>query len=329
MGTFVQTYNLLRPGSGFLAMDGFFISERNDSDMSGIDYNQRMIRLFADTKARYLYRYYFDTRSLSHLILQRPDDAKCHLPMKYVGVRIVEWGWQIGSECTTVFDRNPQSHDHEETTCLKKVQELAYEREGEYREREYYVQGNKELYEQLKRDHALTSGGWVPFLARELPKSQPPLHVSVQSGNLEAVQIALDAGYDINESDVSGTTPIHLAIMGGHYEIFELLLQKKADLELPDGLGAKALHLAAQFDTDGKFIRKLLELGLPVNDRADVGFAGRAPLYYAYIGSNLVGMELLLDAGADTEYYEYYFEKPEFASLRTHPALKKENTTSG
>lgn len=47
VGTFTQTYDLLRPGNGILSMDGFFILDKTDPEnVTTLNYNERMIRLF-------------------------------------------------------------------------------------------------------------------------------------------------------------------------------------------------------------------------------------------------------------------------------------------
>jgi|GEM_PF-2468413 len=317
VGTFTQTYDLLRPGSGILSIDGFFMLDQTDSEhITRYDYNKKMIQLFADTKARFIYRYFEHARSLSHLMSQRPDDSKCELPMKYEGLRSIGSGWQNDSECMTVFTREPQESDHKESLSYEHL-----ERVYPHSERQEFIQGDKGLYEWLKQNHIINSAGIVPLYASELPTSLPALHSAVITGDKGALIGALDAGADINESDPLGNTALHLALENNQFELFEILLERKADVSLPNGLGKKMLHIAAKCDRDGQYLRKLLTLGIDVNCK-EARMLG-TPLCNAVFSVNIVAVGILLDAGACTKYLEQELTKPEFASLHSHPELRR------
>lgn len=60
--------------------------------------------------------------------------------------------------------------------------------------------------------------------------SNTPLHVAVQNGNLEIVQILLDSGFDVNTCNSQGQTPLYLATRAGHADIVSLLLKRGASL---------------------------------------------------------------------------------------------------
>jgi len=163
VGTFSQAYDLLRPGSGILSIDGFFSLDSGDvEDIKLLDYNERMVRLFLDTKARFLFRPYEYRHSLGHFMLQRPDASKCELPMKYAGLHDVDYKWDIGSRCITVFSRVPQAFDHKERLDLSRYLD---EHPGES-----VIQGDQSFYESLKQNGIIDAALIVPFYTSDLPK---------------------------------------------------------------------------------------------------------------------------------------------------------------
>lgn len=63
-------------------------------------------------------------------------------------------------------------------------------------------------------------------------------------GNLELVQQLLDAGADVNNSDVWGHTPLISACWSGHKEIVQILLERGADPNATTPRGLPAIHFA-------------------------------------------------------------------------------------
>ena len=62
---------------------------------------------------------------------------------------------------------------------------------------------------------------------------KPPdisIHEAAFDGNIEAVQLHLAAGTDVNAKTDIGSTPLHPATYSGHKEIVELLIAKGADV---------------------------------------------------------------------------------------------------
>ena len=82
VGTLVQTYNLLRPKSGRLFIDGFYFLCNNETIESPND-NHRMTQLFLDMKAPFLTKKFDLMHILNLFMLKRPNDKPCHLPMSY------------------------------------------------------------------------------------------------------------------------------------------------------------------------------------------------------------------------------------------------------
>lgn len=104
VGTFVQTYNLLRPESGFLMVDGFFFVCKDD-DINSVDYNDKMVQLFLSTQSEFLCRYEDMHNSLNQFILRRTNASSCHIPMNYADLKEV-YGRNHGlTKDITVFDK--------------------------------------------------------------------------------------------------------------------------------------------------------------------------------------------------------------------------------
>ncbi|MGL4540018.1 MAG: hypothetical protein ACRCU0_03485 [Candidatus Rhabdochlamydia sp.] len=111
VGTLTQTYNLLRPKTGFLLMDGFMFLEEKD-DLLDTDYNNRLIQLFLNITAPFLTQFHSFSSDLNHFILQRSDSTSCQLPMTYLDT-VEAIDYQNQSELVTRFRREPQQEDKE------------------------------------------------------------------------------------------------------------------------------------------------------------------------------------------------------------------------
>ncbi|CAF1110945.1 unnamed protein product [Adineta ricciae] len=70
------------------------------------------------------------------------------------------------------------------------------------------------------------------------------LHNAVETANLRAIQLLLQAGAQVNVCDASLSTPLHIAAYMGYEEIVQILLTHGADVFLQDDTGRSAFHLA-------------------------------------------------------------------------------------
>jgi hypothetical protein len=64
-----------------------------------------------------------------------------------------------------------------------------------------------------------------------------PLHMSAHSGNLEACELLIKKGADINSKSKRGATPLHSACISGHPTICKLLIESGADIDAEDNKG--------------------------------------------------------------------------------------------
>jgi ankyrin repeat protein len=85
------------------------------------------------------------------------------------------------------------------------------------------------------------------------------LLAAAESGNLDAVKNALEAGADINvRNEILKESALHLAASRGFLSIVQFLLEKDADFLLTNGTDMTALHLAAR-DGQTHVVEFLLE----------------------------------------------------------------------
>ncbi len=108
VGTFVQTYDLLKAEMGYLLMDGFFFGldeNKCDSQLARI----LLFRLLKMTGEPFLLQPWKIDANIGRFILKRTAVTDCKLPLSYSGVlheRLFQESWRIGSATLTQF----QSH---------------------------------------------------------------------------------------------------------------------------------------------------------------------------------------------------------------------------
>jgi len=77
---------------------------------------------------------------------------------------------------------------------------------------------------------------------------QMDIHTAVVTGNLEAVQMHIAAGTDLNTKDpFGGSSPLISAAVFGKTEIAKVLIDAGADINFQNNEGSTALHTAAFF----------------------------------------------------------------------------------
>ncbi|GAB5537493.1 MAG: hypothetical protein Rubg2KO_37420 [Rubricoccaceae bacterium] len=127
-----------------------------------------------------------------------------------------------------------------------------------------------------------------------LPETTRTLLLAAESGNVEALELALDAGAPINASGdgLYASSPLHLAAQGGHAEAVRVLLDRGADSNQVIGDCIVPLRYATLATA-----QLLLNAGADPNPPPDC--PNEAPLSGPVIFDDLELTRLYLEAGAD------------------------------
>ncbi|KAI8920122.1 hypothetical protein DFJ77DRAFT_451202 [Powellomyces hirtus] len=142
-----------------------------------------------------------------------------------------------------------------------------------------------------------------------------PLVYSITGGQTECVGILIDNGAVIESHSATAPIPLCLACEHGHRDIAMMLLSKGAQLTA-NAEGLFPLHLTSR---EGRHdISKLLIAhGADVN--APDGFNGWAPIFYAASEGHLTCVQVLLDAGCESNLVDEFDWSPcTYALYRGH-----------
>lgn len=306
VGTFQQTYQLLRPESGFFLLDGFyFLTNENHLDEVK-SHDRKMTRLILDTKAPFLTLRVNDGHALNHFVLKRLDDGKCNIPMSYENFSVHggSRSYQIGSSHVTCFKRLSQEEDSENFT------EPDF---GDHFSDRLY--GNKNLFDFMKKNRIFIMPGstWYPLQEKDNSRMVPPLHQAVLNEDITAIKKCLSRGDDIDETDSFGNSSLHLSIQKKNLDIFQLLLQSNPDLESENQYNITALNEASVIDTSGEFLQALLARNANIDSKSS---SGKTPLQRAISAKNIRAVEILIQAGANISQSDYeLLDNKEFSSL--------------
>ncbi len=124
-----------------------------------------------------------------------------------------------------------------------------------------------------------------------------PLHATVVSGDIQAVEYLLDKGTDVNaksEGGYGGLFALHVAALKGHKDIAELLITRGADVDAKAGQGGTPLHVAAR-EGHKALAELLISKGVDVNAKTR---DGKTPMSLAKEKRHKEIIELLRKHGA-------------------------------
>ncbi|KAJ9574723.1 hypothetical protein L9F63_008093, partial [Diploptera punctata] len=136
-----------------------------------------------------------------------------------------------------------------------------------------------------------------------------PLHLAVIAGNRQLIKFLLAKNADVNCLDYERHSVVHWATVCGEVEALELVLDAGANPSTPDIHGGYPIHYAAQMcgpnsemGNDVRFglavLRKLLGRGVDVNVRDK---DGRQPILWAASAGSADAILALVNAGANVE----------------------------
>ncbi|CAL1283692.1 unnamed protein product [Larinioides sclopetarius] len=136
-----------------------------------------------------------------------------------------------------------------------------------------------------------------------------PLHLAtINENNSEIVKELINAGAQVQMSNLSQNTPLHVAVLHRNRKATEILLQSGANVNSRNVLGNTPLHMAVKSllnrKLEGGFnfcdkliVEKLIQAGADVNSTNKFN---ETPLLRAIETGNLDIAEELLKSGADT-----------------------------
>ncbi|CAF2766046.1 unnamed protein product [Rotaria sp. Silwood2] len=91
--------------------------------------------------------------------------------------------------------------------------------------------------------HKCLLAGFPPDQPDPITKATA-LHIAVETVNMRAIHMLLQAGAQVNVCDLSLSTPLHIAAYMGYEEIVQILLMHGADMFKQDNTGRNSFHLA-------------------------------------------------------------------------------------
>lgn len=110
--------------------------------------------------------------------------------------------------------------------------------------------------------------------------------------SIQMARLLLENGANVSHQDRYGQSPFFNAVISGDLDFVNLFIEHGVETNVVDYHAKTALHIA----TNAAVLKRLLELGLPVNS---VSRTGDTPLHNAVFRDNIKIVELLLDYGAD------------------------------
>ncbi len=131
---------------------------------------------------------------------------------------------------------------------------------------------------------------------------------AAEMGQLEVVQLLLDAGADVNATMAFGegdkrfenATSLMGAASANHIEIVALLIAHGAEVNQVDSIYQRsALHTAA-WENSVESVQILIDNGADLNRRSTFS-GGQTPLHFAAFNSAVEAVQVLIAAGADVD----------------------------
>jgi len=124
----------------------------------------------------------------------------------------------------------------------------------------------------------VVKSGALDILDETSKSGSPGVHLAVQAGEMEAVQLLLGSGAALDSKDRDGESVVHAAIRGEDTDILAIILEAGADPNIPSYLGKFPLHLAVERNLLA-VVRQMAEHGVDLEARDQV--AGRTALHLA------------------------------------------------
>ncbi|CAH6421419.1 Ankyrin repeat protein [uncultured virus] len=91
-----------------------------------------------------------------------------------------------------------------------------------------------------------------------------PLHYAINYKNIAAINLLLEAGSNVNDSDNAGFNSLHLSILTKNINICEMILKFNIHINAKTKIGETALHLACNFQLEN-IVKLLVEHNIDIN----------------------------------------------------------------
>jgi hypothetical protein len=144
-----------------------------------------------------------------------------------------------------------------------------------------------------------------------------PLHVAIENGNVEMVQILLNAGAKVNARNYEKQTPLMMLDEDATPELVNLLLRYRAKVTSVDKEGNTSLMHAAAYGNE-EVLQALISAGSNVNATNKVG---KTALMFAAENNEFENVKILLGSGANANARNRNRESA--LDLTNHSEIKK------
>lgn len=139
-------------------------------------------------------------------------------------------------------------------------------------------------------------------MTEETKDGYSSLYVAIQEGNIEAAELLIKCGTNVNDHYERNRTPLHIAIGRKQLEIAKLLIKNGANVNAKTQNHGKddltPMHFAV-FANTPEFIELLASHGALINEREST--EGYTPLHFAALYGNKNIIQALIDKGQDIE----------------------------
>jgi ankyrin repeat protein len=150
----------------------------------------------------------------------------------------------------------------------------------------------------IREGHLDLAEQWLKDPNVAEPDGTTALHWAARDGNLEAVQMLLKAGAEVDASNRYGVTALSLAVTGGDPAVVNALLKAGADANraLPEG---ETILMTAARTGNTEIVRALIKAG--ANPEVHEHYYGETALIWAVAENHAETVAMLLDAGAGVD----------------------------
>jgi ankyrin repeat protein len=133
-----------------------------------------------------------------------------------------------------------------------------------------------------------------------------PLHITATNGSIESMLVLIYNGQNINAKNMFKETPLHNASLQEQSECLNVLIENGAEVNAKDNKGETPLHIAAK-QGQSECLKVLIENTAEVN--AENRF-GETPLYHAVVHKISESRRILIENGAKVYTEEMHERDP-------------------